>query len=438
MNLLIPIEISSREMLYKTYLCHLLAISGFTCYLGNKRNIYYLMKKFDGYIYLDKGYHLGVSDEIYKTIKNNNGLIVNLDEEGAIDFPDGSTLRNRYTEALFEASERVFLWGDYQYGLVKDLLSDNKNVFVSGHPRFEMLKQSYHDLYLDDVRRLKKKYGYFILINTNLGFGNNIKGDDFIITHYGSRFVNIKDIIEFDKTKRDTYISLVNKLVQSTNENIVFRPHPEEEKSIYEDAFAKHKNVSVIYKGSVIPWLLASEVMIHPDCTTSIESLMLGKKAISHLPKNYDANLLTKLPLDISYRINNQDELVNFIKDKQYKINQTVDEDFQIIEKYFAFSTNTSQIIVDEITKVSLTIKPKNKSELSMKEKLKYKLSSIKYKLNRKLNNSKKVKLSKNKLAGFNFRNIKIIHTKIEKISNQNAKVSIEKISDDLIVFRRL
>ena len=41
------------------------------------------------------------SEKIYEKIKINNGIIISLDEEGAVDFKDGSTLKNRYSKILF-------------------------------------------------------------------------------------------------------------------------------------------------------------------------------------------------------------------------------------------------------------------------------------------------------------------------------------------------
>ena len=181
MKILIPIETSSRELMYKTYLSGLLALEGFDCYFGTKRNISTLVNNFKNYIYLDKGYHKGVSDKLYKKIHARNGIIINLDEEGAIDFPDGSTLKSRYSKELFNVSEKILLWGSYQQTLLEDLNLPLNKIVVTGHPRFELLKEKYHTLYEDIVSDIKSNYGNFILINSNFGFGNNIKGDDFFV-----------------------------------------------------------------------------------------------------------------------------------------------------------------------------------------------------------------------------------------------------------------
>ena len=53
---------------------------------------------------MDKGYHAGVSEFMYSKIKKNNGIIINLDEEGAVDFSDNSTLKQRYSKKLLKGA----------------------------------------------------------------------------------------------------------------------------------------------------------------------------------------------------------------------------------------------------------------------------------------------------------------------------------------------
>ena len=135
-NILIPIETASRELTYKTFLSHHLALNGYNCYLGSKRNISYLMKKFDNYIYLDKGYHKNVSERIYKLIKRSNGIIISLDEEGAVDYNNNSTLLGRYAPELFRNVDFTFFWGIKQYETVKSHMKKNSKFLITVHPRF--------------------------------------------------------------------------------------------------------------------------------------------------------------------------------------------------------------------------------------------------------------------------------------------------------------
>ena len=52
-----------------------------------------------------------------------------------------------------------------------------------------------------------------------MGFGNNIRGDDFVFKNYGNRFENIREIVDFDKLKREVYVELVKAIVNNTKKH---------------------------------------------------------------------------------------------------------------------------------------------------------------------------------------------------------------------------
>ena len=430
-NILVPIETSSRELVYKIYLCHHLAEKGFRCYLGHKSYINYLVKNLKGYIYLDKGYHKGVSEKIYKTVKRNDGIIVSLDEEGAVDYSDGSTLLGRYSKALFDNADLTFMWGNKQYDLVKNNMNNETKAVVTGHPRFELLKPEFHYFYQNEVNNIKKKFQDFILINTNMGFGNNIRGDHFVKLNYGDRFKTIDRIIAFDKKKLKTFRSLVIKLSEQLNKTIVFRPHPEEDQSFYLDAFKNINNAHIIYEGSVIPWILAADLMIHPDCTTAIESLFLGKKPLSLLPNDYPAGLITHLPLEASECFTSDDEVISFINNMDSLENVDL-KNYPFAEKYFSISEGITKLIVNEINQLS-NIQPRQiDKKLTIKKKA--------YLFYMYLRSKQKIfdsdKLIQNKLTGFNSNNIRALNKTIIKHNNQFSAVKCRTINNNLYLYQ--
>jgi surface carbohydrate biosynthesis protein len=431
MDILIPIETSSRELLYKVYLCRLLAENGFKCYLGRKSQINYLMNCLSDYIYLDKGYHCGESDLLYKIIKKNNGLIVSLDEEGGVDFADNSTLLSRYAKQFFSAVDFTFLWGFKQHDLIKSNLMDLSKVEITGHPRFEMLKPEYHYLYKNEVEKIKKDHGNFLLINTNMGFGNNINGDDFVSRNYGGRFKKIDQIISFDKEKLDCYIHLIKELSHNCNLNIVVRPHPEENQSVYQKAFGHIKNIKITNSGSVIPWLLAAQQMIHPDCTTAIESLFLGKQAYSFLPKNYPKNLVTHLPISSSAVFTDVDRLIDSIKNQQTE--KTADN-YDFVNSYFSIESQSFKIIVSRLVSIK-KIRNKNCNSIFWRDWLWLRLKSLRS----EFFPAEGQKLINNKLKGFNWANIYIINRDINSEINgrkiNQQKVNLKNINNELFLF---
>tara|TARA_B100000963_G_C22600029_1_gene659775 strand:+ start:233 stop:1531 length:1299 start_codon:yes stop_codon:yes gene_type:complete len=431
MDVLIPIEISKRELLYKLVLCNYLASHGFNCFLGTKSNINLLISKFRNFLYIDKGYHMDNSEKIYEKIKINNGIIISLDEEGAVDFKDGSTLKNRYSKILFKFSQLVFFWGKYQNDLVIDNNESNTNCIISGHPRFELLKKEYNFLYDQNVKSINKNYDKFILINTNMSFGNNIRGDEFIINNYSKRFKNIESLIKNDKIKIKYFTYLIKKLINK-NFKVVIRPHPEENEETYKKILYGFKNFYVSKEYSSIPWILASKVMIHSDCTTGVEAYMLGKKSISFMHNKFDKDYLTVLPQKCSFVIDNDDEIIDFIYKDKFKLknNKIVKELYDC----FNFNKNPFTIIVNSIKKIIGS----NAHITNHSNKLP--LIKLQYQIFRK--NVFKFftgqdKLYLTKLEGFNKSNVEYHQNHIIKINKNFKNNKIEKVVDDLFLIKK-
>ena len=320
----------------------LLSTKGFQVLVGKKQSIYRLFDKYSDYIYLDKGYHQDVSDVIYNKIKANNGIILNLDEEGAVDFPNNSTLLNRYSLKMLKVVDKVFLWGKSQKKMINTKHGELTNLSVTGHPRFLLLKNNFFGLYNDDVASLKNTYGDFILVNTNFGFGNNIKGDELVEKNYGSRFKNITKIIAEDKLKLKAITELIDKL--SNKNKIIIRPHPEENIEIYYKIYSKNSNVKILRENSSIPWIMACTKCIHIDCTTGIEAAIIGKRVISYVPDYIDRELLTKLPLEVSEVFSSIQKVVTSIsKNEKIKTNK-----YKALSNHFSINSDVENL-VDEI-----------------------------------------------------------------------------------------
>jgi hypothetical protein len=72
---------------------------------------------------------------------------------------------------------------------------------------------------------------------------------------------------------------------------IIIRPHPTENQMVYQDIARPCRRVTVTNEGNVVPWLMATEAVIHNGCTTGVEAYMMGVPAISYravVDDNYD------------------------------------------------------------------------------------------------------------------------------------------------------
>jgi surface carbohydrate biosynthesis protein len=436
-KLLFPIETASRELLYKLVLAARFAALGYECFIGSKQQINRIIDVIDPVVYFDKGYHPNVSEDIYRIVKRHDGVIVSLDEEGGVDFGDCSTLLSRYPNDIFKWCDQIFFWGKTQHDLIKsncDKFLENKAI-ISGHPRFDLLKQSYHYLYRSDVEKIKQKYGDYILINTNMGFGNNIRGDEFVRKNYGGRVKDLETIISYDKIKLRNYIRLARQLAASLGMNFILRPHPEEDHSCYRDAFNNLDNVSVIYEGSAVPWILGAEVMIHPDCTTGIESYMMGKKPISYLPVS-EYRHTTHVPVEVSYKFSNNDEVLRFILKKGY-VSSENDDAGHLLHDFFAFEMDSQHIIVDAINQM-LEEMPENASIKRLPGG--YALSStvreILASVYRYWAVNGQTALAKNKLRGFDIKSVKSTFSRIVSGLDGVSRVELKVINSRLFSIR--
>ena len=419
-SILFPIEITSRELLSKIGLAIRFSEMGYNCYIGDKAEICNLIGKISPFVYFDKGYHQNKSEEIYKNIKNHGGIIISLDEEGGVDSKDFFTLQSRYSDNVFDFCDLIFLWGDAQYRFLSKNKKNFKSykVFVSGHPRFQFLKKKFRHFYIDEVDQIKQVYKNYILINTNMGFGNNIRGDKFVYSNYKNRLKDTMKFIRYDKIKLKEYIFMIKEVSKVTRLNIVVRPHPEEDKKIYEEAFRNFNNVFVNNKGLIAPWILGAEFMIHPDCTTGIESVMLGKKSISFLP-HYDESILMYLPYKLSCKFDNTDKLIKFMEKKDYKKSLKVKNgDNSLLNKYFAFEKDSIDIIVkntDDFVKKShfrVSNENSNLKKIYILKKIIFYFID-KFKVHDKISSHA---LNKSKRAGLKYREVLSVFNNISEI----------------------
>lgn len=307
--ILFPLETVVRELKYKMILGNHLSLNlKQTVIIAPKSYCSLIIKYFgSSIIYFDKGYHEGVSEEIYNQIKVKGGTVVSLDEEGAVDYQDMRTLMKRYSSKLFEYSDFIFFWGRFQYSYFKSLSKSKTQSIVSGHPRFYNLVKSCDN----------KVEGKYLLINTNMSFGNNLNGEEFVISNYTSRVRDLHRLIEFDKKKIEIVLKFIQDFRRNFDYPIILRPHPEEDTKIYQLGLDNYKVTKTGFSEDVIR---DARWVIHTDCTTAIEAYFLGKTPISILPNGY-SNFTTVLPTAISSCYNSSEELINhMLSNKKFSV----------------------------------------------------------------------------------------------------------------------
>ena len=342
----LPIETTKRELYGKTALALGLCQLGCTVYLGSKQEVGRLARSIGGGVYVDKGFHDGVSQGVYSDLMKNDTKVVVLDEENAVDFSDFQQLHQRFPAAIFDLVSTIYLWGVTQYDELHARHGDvvAHRALVTGHPRFELLLPEYQDLYVDETQQYKNRFGDFILINTNFGLGNNIKPSHQVAKTYGSRFPQLQELMKYQADQVNNFIELALAVKRATPFNVVIRPHPEENELPYIVDTSSVEGIFVEKKGSVIPAILASKAMIHHDCTTALECAMLGRDSLAYL-SDHDPSLTTEIPTRISLVASSIHELLALLSTDMHA-GDHINHD--ILEKYFSFPyASTAKVAAD-------------------------------------------------------------------------------------------
>ena len=93
---------------------------------------------------------------------------------------------------------------------------------------------------------------------------------------------HIKTKLKFNTFRKNNYESLLNLTIKIAKENpnitFVFRRHPMENEDFLKIKFAdKPKNLKLIYKFSVTPWIYNCNFHLHSGCLSSLETIKLKK-----------------------------------------------------------------------------------------------------------------------------------------------------------------
>jgi surface carbohydrate biosynthesis protein len=290
-RLIIPIESQVREFDAKLLLACIAANHGFISVIGHP-------KKLKTRIYLAKDIKASRSN-MFKIMRKLGYKIVAWDEEALVHLPPDTYFSRRLSPKAIQYISHLFAWGGENAKLWSryEHLPSQTAVHVTGNPRGDLLRPEMHDYYERDVLSLRRTYGDFILVNTNFKHVNcfapinnlfqpvsrNGEEPKFGRAAMGMSREYAEGLRDHKQAVFEDFQGLIPALAQSFQDYaIVVRPHPSENREVYQRIAAQCERVQVTNEGNVIPWLMASKALIHNGCTTGVEAFVLGVPAISY------------------------------------------------------------------------------------------------------------------------------------------------------------
>ncbi|MDC1177536.1 hypothetical protein OAT25_04825 [Candidatus Pelagibacter sp.] len=354
-NIYIPIEIMYRELTPRIYLAGCLAKAGYRVYIGSKSGIYNLIKNKkikEGIFFYKSAFGKNTISTIPLIKKCDHAAI--LDEELGIGMGyvpsalEGRLINLKYISKFFVIGNSI------KKKIIKKISKDKSKIISSGWPLYDLCKEKNLNYYLKEAKKIKKEYKNFYLFSSNFGFLNK---KDLEIQKKNKSFKNSKKnkkIINevYTNAYKDykEFIKKINQYSEKNKKKIIIRPHPSDRIfKNWKNDVKINKNVQIIYKNDITPWILASDGLIHRGCSTSGVASLLNKRVFYLLPsrklKNYEKN--------ITYKISNK------IKDLKFEnkniINRTNVN--KILEKNIHnFSNlNSSKIIIKNLQTLKVT-----------------------------------------------------------------------------------
>ncbi len=313
------IEVKERELLGKSLFAVRMANAGYSVVIGKKSRLFRYAKYFQTGVYYFKG--MGANNIIpMRNIKNLGHEAVGYDEEGLI-MNVVPAISNRVRKECMEMVKYFFTVGQKQLiNTLKVYPSYKNKIYAIGNPRFDILKKDVRDFYLDEVQKIKKKYGRFIFMPSKFTILNNTwkKGVPKDLPVGIGRTMIEEDLNDQKKIEKKliNFFNIVPKKYPQIK--FVIRPHPVEDENYWEKLIKKNECENLILGDknfSTNAYILASEFNIGSNCHTSLESFLLNKPTVNMRASINESMVISEVIRAISTEVLEIKELDELIKD---------------------------------------------------------------------------------------------------------------------------
>jgi surface carbohydrate biosynthesis protein len=247
--------------------------------------------------------------------------LVAYDEEGLAPFNADEYLKRRVSDEALASVDYFFAWGEWQKGVIAQKAAEHLHkVLPVGHPRVDLTRREVRGFYEDQVHALRAQYVDFVLINTNFSFYNHFRGRDIeAFLQLKTKAGKVVDeeqrnyyrrVSEHKKALFYAFAEMAARIRERFPDmTVIVRPHPSEDHEYWRQTLPDDDRIQVVHEGTVLPWILASRVMMHNSCTTGIEGYLLEQPVLAYRPVRQD-DLDIFLPNALSTQVFSSDELL--------------------------------------------------------------------------------------------------------------------------------
>jgi len=333
-NVYILSEHFKREFHGNLLLSLLAANKDFNVFIGTNRVYKKLLKEnllSPGIFHTKSISHGNEKTELNKELYKKNFVLTGIDEEnGLIHKTDYFKIfiKPRMKLKDLEFFSAVFCWGDYDYDKFIEFLKPyKKKFFLTGSPRVDLWKKKFCKVW----QRSDLKAKNYILVVSNFAYCNNFFSFNELVKRqekagYYNRSPDLKKqelvYYKYQKKVMFKFVDLIKHLSKSlsSDQNIIFRPHPSEKKEFWEKHIGKLKNVEIEDKGNIAPLIQNSKIVIQNGCTSSLEAFISNTPVINFIPIKTKGHKFGEFAKDFSINFQSKKKVIEFIKKRKFII----------------------------------------------------------------------------------------------------------------------
>ena len=322
MVIYLPVHKTVRELDGKFFFALKAAVKGFTVVIGRSGGVRNLLRRGPAGIFFDirmNQSRVTVPKSNHQAIREMGHDIWLFDEEVTSLDDAQAYVKTQISKEVVEKASKVLAWSDFHASLLKQI-SPSTEVFVTGHPRYDVYDPRVRGIYDRDASRHRKSFDKYVLISSSFGelaFGGQDAVDQKVKVNRSKGFLKDEADVRFFREKvahrRNTLEAFMVDIVELARShskvNFVVRPHFTETEAMWGPILESQlPNLHVVHDGPIASWIQGSIGLIHHHCSTALEAYLLGKQVVSYVPVE-DSRFERFLPGAVSLTVRNFDDL---------------------------------------------------------------------------------------------------------------------------------
>jgi surface carbohydrate biosynthesis protein len=292
-NLFLMIEVAQRELDSRLLLARKGLEAGYRIVIGQQWLMSEYLPQFRPGVVVYKGINRIQGGWMLRAKKFDHRIVAINEEVMALAMP--SFIAKTTTTEILGLVDSLCTQGLNEQDTYRRFFPEaSTRMVMTGNPRADLLTAGHRHCHFEDRDRIRAAHGRFILVNTNFGYINTEFGmpEDFLRHCAGVGMFNpsverdielFKARFQFERENMMAFNDLLPVLRERyPNRKVILRPHPAEDHGRWRSLVSGIDGVEVHGDGPAIPWILASDLLIHNACTTGVEALLLEHPAIAY------------------------------------------------------------------------------------------------------------------------------------------------------------